>query len=240
MLRISTKFTLVVTAIFLAACSTRTFCQATTWERVPNLPYTAQVVETLDDGQIRRETKMFQARDSQGRTRIEMFSDSPCNRHTDQPVMVNLFVPLRRQFIQLIPAQKTARVMTFPGAGPIPTLGPNANAVKTTTENLQGQLIHRIYAVGKRTTQLIPSDDGRSPNIVDIEETWVSPHLKIVVLYRHWSTDSRSGNTIREVRQVDRSEPEAALFEVPADYNILPVTTEPQSSSTGKLAERSR
>jgi hypothetical protein len=104
LLRISIRFTLVPSAKL-------------PWENIPNLPHTAQVVETLDDGvQVRHETKLFQARDSQGRTRIEIFSSAtPCGSHdSDPPVMVDLFVPLHRQFIQLIPAQKTAHVMTFP------------------------------------------------------------------------------------------------------------------------------
>lgn len=64
-------------------------------------------------------------RDSQGRTRIE-------TSH-----MVNLYIPLRRQFIQLLVARKIARVMTFPGTGPIPTHGPNLNAVEITKETFQ-------------------------------------------------------------------------------------------------------
>lgn len=227
MLHIRYRFTYAAIAIFLAACSTRTCCQASVWEHVPNLPYTAQIVQTLDDTHVRRETSMSQMRDSQGRTRIEIFSDSPCDIPSHRPVMVNLFVPLQRQFIQLIPAQKIARVTTFPGTGSIPTHGPNPHVVKTTTEDLPGQMIQRTYAIGTQTTEVIASDDG-DPNIVDTQETWVSPDLKIVILSRRHSTAHGGGETIVEVRQIDRAEPEAALFEIPADYKSVTVTTGPQ------------
>ncbi|MGB8597479.1 MAG: hypothetical protein WCD48_18425, partial [Candidatus Sulfotelmatobacter sp.] len=61
-------------------------------------------------------------RDSQGRTRIESFASHNLNCSDDrsQPDVVNLYVPLRRQFIQLFPGPKTASVMTYPGTGPTP------------------------------------------------------------------------------------------------------------------------
>ncbi|HEY6306658.1 MAG TPA: hypothetical protein VI488_09415 [Candidatus Angelobacter sp.] len=236
MLRCSARLVLVAAAISLAACSTRVFCQGYLWPQVPNLPYKAQVVRTgmlavADGTRVRQETREFEARDSQGRTRIETFApENSCgSRAGDPPLMVDLFDPSRRQFIQLFPGVKMARVMTFPGTGPIPTHGPNPNVVSSKTESLPGQTIHGTYAVGTRTTEVVPSDDRSGPDVVDIEETWVSPDLKIVVLFSYKSTDPRSSETTREIRQVDRSEPDAALFEIPADYKIVTVTTEPQA-----------
>jgi hypothetical protein len=48
-----------------------------------------------------------------------------------------------------------------------------------------------------------------------VEETWVSPDLKIVLL------DKNSDGTINEILDLDRSEPDAALFEIPTDYKIV-------------------
>jgi hypothetical protein len=218
-----------VAAAIPAASSTLAFCQGAPWEYVPNLPYTAQVVATdvqteADGARVQRETRVFQARDSQGRTRIESFQSN----NADRPEVVNLYVPLRRQFIQLFPGQKTARVMTLPGTGPIPTHGLSLNAVRTTVETLPGQTIHGIYAEGTRTTQVMPSDDGHGPDVVDVSEDWVSPDLKIVVLSKTTSTDPGSDQTTTAIRQLDRGEPDTALFEIPAGYQIVQATAGPR------------
>src|SRR5689334_16787659 len=127
MLRVAARFILTVAAIFLAACSTPAVCQSYHFDYAPdlfnhvsNLPYTAQVVEIWQDGDVRRETRAFLARDSQGRTRLETNSEDPHGS-------VVLFVPQQRQFIQLFPATKMAWVTTFPGTGPIPIHKPDPN-----------------------------------------------------------------------------------------------------------------
>ena len=75
--------------------------------------------------------------------------------------------------------------------------------------------IQGIYAVGTRTTTVIP-DDTPGPDVVEVVETWVSPDLGITVLVKKSSTDPRSDQTMVEMRKLDRVEPDAALFEVPA------------------------
>jgi hypothetical protein len=201
------------------------------WDYVPNQPYTAQVVSThletsANCTAVPRETRQVYRRDSQGRTRIESCTpDTPCahvdgRSGGDPHGVVNLYVPLRRQFIQLLTWQKTARVMTFPGTGPIPTHGPNLNAIGTTTESLPGKAIHGVYAVGTRTTEVLPSDDRTAPDILDVQEVWTSPDLKITVQASFTSTDPRSSNTSIHIQKLDRSEPDPALFEIPADYKI--------------------
>lgn len=213
-------------------------------EYAPNRPYTAQGVNsylesTADGTLVRRETKVVQMRDSQGRTRIETFPPGGCNLGSDKPSMVNLYLPLRRQFIQLVDARKIARVMTFPGTGPIPTHGADLNAVEIMKEDLTGQMVHGIYAVGVRTTLRVPSDDGKSPDIVDVQESWVSPDLEIVVLAKH---TRGSDDTMWEIQKLDRSEPDAALFEIPADYKIVTATFDetqpPEPSSKEQPASR--
>jgi hypothetical protein len=56
---------------------------------------------------------------------------------------------------------------------------------------------------------------------VDVEEKWVSPDLRIIVLDKYKNTKTGSDETITEIRELDRSEPDAALFEIPADYKIV-------------------
>ena len=204
------------------ACFDRALCQDPL-DYVPNLPYIAQVeqkyLETEPDGtRVPRQKRLVIMRDSQGRTRIEDFAaDVNCCRSGGKPENVNLYVPLRRQFIQLFPGRKTASVMTFPGTGPIPRhVDPNDKNIKR--ESLPGRTIHGIYSEGTRVTFLIPHDDGRAAEVGCVEETWVSPEMKIVVLTKYGGTCSDGG--IAEIRELDRSEPDATLFEIPTDYKI--------------------
>jgi hypothetical protein len=170
-------------------------------------------------------------RDSQGRTRIESFASDNPNCRTDrcQPDVVNLYVPLRHQFIQLFPGTKTASVLSW-GTGPVPTHWQNLG--KTTTESLAGGLINGIYAEGTRITRVIPSDGGLGPDIVHVEEKWVSSDLKIIVLAKDTSTNP-SDETTTELRELNRSEPDAALLEIPADYRIVSLKEGPQQDSPG-------
>lgn len=192
---------------------------------VPNLPYVAQVAgtgfETSADGtRVRRESTVMQMRDSQGRTRIESFeSDNPnCGKDRCQPNVVNLYVPSRHQFIQLFPGRKTASVQSW-GTGPVPTHGQDFG--KTKSESIPGRTINGIYVVGTRITRVIPSAGGNGPDIVYVEEKWVSPDLRIIVLDKNRNTNTGSDETTTEIRELDRSEPDAALFEIPADYKIV-------------------
>jgi hypothetical protein len=211
----------LLAAAILIACSSHAFCQAGPLDYVPNRPYTAQVIERdvqtrANGAQVQRKTKIFEARDSQGRRWIESFQSD----NMDRPMMVTLYIPLRRQFIQLFPGQRTARVMTFPGTGPIP-IHQNLHVLRTTTESLPGQTMQGIYAEGTRTTQVMPPGADHGPNVVDVRETWISPDLKIVVFSKDTSTDPDSEQITTEIRQLDRSEPNPALFEIPADYKIV-------------------
>ena len=129
MFRMFTRRTAVAITICLATCSTLAFCQASPFEFVTNQPYSAKFVQTVqlldEDRQVAHETKLFKARDSQGRTRIDVFSSNgpgDC-QNSGSPIAMNLYVPSRRQFIQLFPAQKMARVMTFPARDRFPPMG---------------------------------------------------------------------------------------------------------------------
>jgi hypothetical protein len=78
----------------------------------------------------------------------------------------------------------------------------------------------------------VPLENG-SPNLVRTlvrtMETWISPDLGIVVLSRYTSTDPRlTGENSSEIQKLDRSEPDPALFEIPAGYKIETVSLDPQ------------
>lgn len=139
--------------------------------------------------------------------------------------MVNLYIPLRRQFIQLMPGSKTAMVMTFPGKGPIPTHSNSSGRADVTTirEPLPARTINGIYATGTRIKTMIPSSNGKKVEASYFGEHWVSPELKITVLEKYVGAHDE---TFDEVQQLDRGEPDPALFEIPADCKIVNVTDE--------------
>jgi hypothetical protein len=77
-----------------------------------------------------------------------------------------------------------------------------------------------IFAEGTRTTRVIPIGmEGNDREIRVVTEQWVSPDLKIVVARS--LDDPRYGQSTMEVSELQRGDPEAALFQVPADYKMV-------------------
>lgn len=86
-------------------------------------------------------------------------------------------------------------------------------------EKLDGKTIANVYAEGVRTTTTYPIGFmGNDRPIVVVRETWTSPDLKLIVYST--SDDPRTGLQTTELTNLDRSEPDPALFQVPADYQI--------------------
>jgi hypothetical protein len=86
-------------------------------------------------------------------------------------------------------------------------------------ESLGKQTIEGIEAEGVRTTITIPAGEiGNEGPIEIISERWYSPELQTVVMTRH--SDPRFGETVYRLTNISRTEPNASLFQVPADYKI--------------------
>jgi hypothetical protein len=87
------------------------------------------------------------------------------------------------------------------------------------TESLGTQTIEGVTAVGTRSTLTIPAGEiGNTLPIEIVDETWYSPELQIMMITRH--CDPRSGETTYRLTNINRSEPDRSLFEVPADYTV--------------------
>ena len=101
-------------------------------------------------------------------------------------------------------------------AGPIrdPNLRPERK-----TEKLGGKTIAGVYAEGTRLTVTYPVGFfGNDKPIITYHETWMSSDLKIVLL--SVEDDPRTGTRVTEVTNLDRGEPNPALFQVPEGYTI--------------------
>jgi len=88
------------------------------------------------------------------------------------------------------------------------------------TEDLGTQVIEGVSAQGTRTTRTITAGEiGNEKPIEIVTEVWTSSDLKTIVMSKR--TDPRSGEQTFRLTNVTRSEPDAALFMVPADFKTV-------------------
>jgi hypothetical protein len=87
------------------------------------------------------------------------------------------------------------------------------------TEELGQQSIEGVLVTGKRVTTTIPIGEvGNDRPIVVVHEEWRSPELKIVV--KTIDTDPRTGEQTMELQGLSRADPDPALFQAPAGYQV--------------------
>lgn len=93
-------------------------------------------------------------------------------------------------------------------------------AMKATTEPLGKRMIEGVNAEGTRSvTTTAAGAIGNDRPIQHITERWFSPDLQTAMLTR--STDPRTGEESFKLINVNRSEPAAYLFQVPAGYQVI-------------------
>jgi hypothetical protein len=86
-------------------------------------------------------------------------------------------------------------------------------------EPLGKQVIDGVEAEGTRSIQTIAAGAiGNERSFEIIQERWYSPELQVVMMAKH--NDPRIGETIYRLTNINRSEPDASLFQVPSDYSI--------------------
>jgi hypothetical protein len=238
-----------------AACpDDGTACPGTTVTGLKNEPYQAQATtetkQTLADGShTDLAATATVARDSEGRT---VHTQTLSNGTT----VTTIFDPVAKTTTDFMSDTKVAHVMTLPSTMPSGATiasgfagspaGPAGGAVggffvrvhtntaqeknklNAATESLGAKAIEGIEVVGTRTTSTIPTGAiGNDKALTTTRETWESPELKLVISSRQ--NDPRFGQTTYSLTNIQRSEPEAALFQVPPDYKIekLPMPTPP-------------
>jgi hypothetical protein len=193
---------------------------------VKGKPYSAQVTtetkQVLSDGShIDRKSTGLVARDTDGRTRRDMsfpgFGRSSASGTAPHVTFIN--DPVANVRYVLDADKKVARKITPPSAvagRPGKGAGKSEN---TTTQSLGTQTIEGVQAEGTRTTRTIPVGDiGNDQPIQIVTERWFSPDLQTFVMVKH--SDPREGETTYQLTGINRSVPDASLFEVPADYAV--------------------
>jgi TonB family protein len=87
------------------------------------------------------------------------------------------------------------------------------------SEPLGKRTFDGVEAEGTRTVSTIPAGAiGNERPIEIVSERWYSAELQTVVMTRH--SDPRTGDNVYRLENINRSEPQANLFQVPSDYTL--------------------
>jgi hypothetical protein len=200
---------------------------------IPNAPFSGTVrVERTDiqpNGntlQLWSERKI--ARDGEGRIYNEYRPFVPTTTKTvPDAIVIHLYDPQNRMTEYLYPEQKTYRMMILnrPPSTDTPDdfASPKAAAAPpsefTRQEDLGYRTIAGLQVHGVRVTQtLTAAQSGTGQEVTVTNEYWYSEALRLNLATKH--NDPRSGSVTMTVTQIDRGEPGAALFGVPADYTM--------------------
>jgi len=204
-------------------------------------PYTANRkttrVQALANGAtITNETTGKEARDSSGRTYHENQMETQLGFAGQAPTYSNFNVvdPVSRVTISWNSNSKEASV--FHMSDPVQartSLPPSASSTATVqlprisrpahrrgeTEDLGTKTINGVNAHGTRTTQTYPAGSmGNDQPITVTHEMWVSRELGLVVM--QIDDDPRTGVRTMELTDIERGEPDPALFEAPEGYTV--------------------
>jgi hypothetical protein len=210
---------------------------------VTNAPYSAEEktesVQTLADGnRIVNVTTTKVYRDSQGRTRREMTlpgfgGDQPHTLITisDPVAGANYTLDTQNRVAHEMPmpsiiegklraeaeTKMRAEMKTRTSSAPA-TFIRRAPAPNVKHEDLTDDLIEGVSVKGTRETSTIDAGAmGNEKPITIVSERWYSPELQIEVKSIH--DDPRMGKTTHTLANIVRAEPDAALFQVPSEFN---------------------
>ena len=197
---------------------------------------TSTTNQTLQDGKttINRTVQGAIYRDSQGRSRREVSFTGvgPLAATGGTHKMVAISDPVAGAHYMLNPDKKVAYKMTLPAGGAGNTAKAQAFAQKMQArqqqeeasgalkvDSLGTQVVNGVSAEGTRTTRTIAAGEiGNNAPIQIVSERWYSPDLQTVV--QSTRTDPRFGTTTFSLSNIQKAEPAATLFTVPADYAV--------------------
>jgi hypothetical protein len=207
---------------------------------IKNVPFSADLVTVNDhaNGQpgIKTEFHGKAARDSQGDSYFAMELARPEPNPT-RPMRVTITDPAALTITTLDQQTKTAYVshvtaaalgtapMLTPGSIPATPDGKPAVATSVTpagpevkTESLGTKDIRGLQTVGVRTIRTTPPNGSSDKPFVSTADVWTSPELKVVVLNEVHT--SSGDHHVTSLENIVRTEPSAALFQIPSGYTI--------------------
>jgi len=204
--------------------------------------------QTLTNGahidQKREVSRMY--RDSEGRTRTErsvfLGLAATIGARDTAPKLIHIYDPVSGYSYSLETQKRIAHRFTVSvqeSSKPGPSVGilapvPGSQAVaggaaarnsvlarrQMKREPLGTSVIDGVQVEGTRVTMTTPTGvEGNDRPLNRVCEIWRSEELKITMLSK--CSDPRSGSTTFRTENLERSEPDAELFQVPADYTIV-------------------
>ncbi len=198
---------------------------------VKDAPYTATATntftQTLANGNsIQRTSTATVARDAAGRTyEQETITGGPLAGSNGPTTFIFLMDPVAGYSYVLNTSTKVATRRALhtppvngerPNAAGRPQRPVDPNVVES---DLGTTVVNGVNATGKRSTHVIPAGTiGNTQDIKSTNETWISPDLQVVVSSKH--DDPRTGTANYSLTNIQRAEPAATLFQVPADYTV--------------------
>jgi hypothetical protein len=212
---------------------------------VSGAPYSAEETTTttqmlFDGNRIVNTSTAKVFRDQQGRTRVERNLNNIGTLAAGVPsVSIVINDPVAGVHYNLQPQSKTGfkAALQTRGASPditeamrkLKLLAEDKEKARTVKgnpgpgtpifEDLGDSDMAGVPVKGSRTTRVIPAGStGNDRDISIVDERWYSSDLKINVMTRH--SDPRSGETVFQVTNLTRSNPDSSFFQVPADYQI--------------------
>jgi hypothetical protein len=231
---------------------------------VKGAPYSAtaeaETIQTLADGnRIRNKTRTLVYRDGEGRTRresvgkeqslpTEVFISDPAtgvnySLDTQRRVAVKSQVNLQELELDkmklLYDLEMKRQTLESGQVAALKEKGSSRKKRQPNTESLGQQLIEGMLCEGRRATFTIPAGEaGNELPIAIVNEQWYSPELQVYVLSKQ--SDPRTGETIYRLTNINRSEPDRALFEVPADYTLRDATLPANPAKKKRRPEEER
>ena len=211
---------------------------------ISGAPYCADMtttsIQTLADGnQIQHTSKASTCRDSQGRIRSEQYLPEPQGNGASAGETVKLITiqdPVAGVSYVLDPIQKVAhRHATRPmkqtgdyaetktlSSGTM-TMAARSFApegeITSARVDLGVQIIQGVPAKGTKTTTTFAAGSiGNTQPLEVTNESWFSESLHTIVMTKN--SDPRIGVNTYELTNINRAEPAASQFQVPAEYTV--------------------
>ncbi len=168
-------------------------------------------------------------RDSAGRTRIEV--SVPPDPAGNPNIVID--DPVANVIYMIDEKHKFARRLMWPTPREIPSVGDQKSIEKSVTpifstmrnvkgqtasESLGSQLIEGLAAAGKRVTSEFAQNPPGCEKNVSISESWYSPELWMTLVQKRSNCLEDSSTHLENIQ---RSEPDPRLFQVPADYMVV-------------------
>jgi TonB family protein len=214
-------------------------------ERIPavrGLPFSAKVeletVSQLQDGtQITHKTYNLDARDSAGRTHNEMRNWITAEGEEPKLTRIELYDPATRTRTDLFPLSKLARQWVVGGAAQATAVAATAKP-ETTREEIGTDSLEGLPVKRTRVTQTYATGAlGNDRPLTIVTEYWYAAELRLNLLTKR--ADPRYGVQTVRVTELQRQEPDAALFAIGEGYKVVQEAGPTQvAQGSGAMDER--